>query len=337
MRNAAWPAAAALLSAAMLAAGQAAPDTGQTGAAALLLPVSARPVALAESCVAAEGGTDSLGYNPAGLAGLGGIECSALYYPGFAGDTFVGLLVGKPLESGPPGTEPCAAVSVAYYTTGSVEKVESTGRISEVTGERDLVAAGGLGARVPGMPVTVGAGAKLIYTSLIEDVSGVAVAGDLGVTAAPPANPVSFGASLQNAGKEMKLGSASDPLPMRVRLGAMWKLRLEGGEVLERIGRGPRGEDPGAPAPAFTEVRSYAECDIRPFDDGVAWAGGVEVLFASTFALRGGYTRLARGGWGARHAVTGGLGVRLGVTRVDYAFEALEYVSTHRFGIGVAL
>jgi hypothetical protein len=182
------------------------------------------------------------------------------------------------------------------------------------------------------MPVTVGVGAKLIYTSLIEEVSGVAVAGDLGVTATPPAIPVTFGASLQNAGKGMKLGTASDPLPMRVRLGAMWRLRLDDAAVLGRLAR-PQYED----APASTEVRSYGECDLRPFDGGLAWAGGVEVLFSSTFALRGGYSRLARGGWGARHAVTGGLGVRLGITRVDYAFEALQYVSTHRFGIGVSL
>jgi hypothetical protein len=333
MRSAAGRAAAALVALAALFPGvPAAPDTGQTGATALTLPVAVRPVALAESCVAASGGADSLGYNPAGLAGMGGPEFYALYYPGFAGDTFVGLLGGKPLEGGPPGTAPCIGASVAYYTSGTVEILESTGRISQATAERDLVAAGGVGARVPGFPVTVGAGAKLIYTSLIEEVTGVAVAGDLGVTAEPPGIPLSFGASLQNAGKGMKLGADSDPLPVRVRLGGMWKLVLEPTEALGWMARPGEGSRGGA-----TEVRSYAECDIRPFDDGLAWSGGIEALFASVFALRGGFTRLSRGGWGARHAVTGGLGVRLGVTRVDYAFEALEHVSTHRFGIGISL
>lgn len=318
---------------AFLLAGAARAAVGVAGAGVLLEPLSARPAGLGEA-YAAEGGTvEALGYNPAGLAGLGGIEGSALVRQGFAGDTFASVLGGGTVR------EFGFAAGVAYLTTGSVEQVDPTGRVSTVVGQTDIVGIVGLGRQVPGTPILVGASGTVVRSQLLEASAATDFAGDLGAQVVLPRAGLRFGASLQHWGGHLEYEDARVPvdhndLPLLIRFGAALAVSLPvGGSSIGSLESLEAADIHGPPPPHV--ARAYIDAVLRRAENAVGYAAGLEYVYAGLVSLRGGYRILATGGAGRDTAWALGAGIAFAGLRVDYAAEMLSFTTLHRIGLSI--
>jgi len=308
-------------------------DVGAAAGQSLLQPSSARPAALGEAYAAEGGRSDTLAYNPAGLGSLRAMEVSAMYHAGFAGDTFVNACVGAPFM----GFGVCAGA--AYYSAGNVERVYPTGRTGEVSAQRDLIVNAGTGYRFRRFNLDFGAGAKMLRTELLEEVSGNVVGYDCGARFEAPSLGLSFGAALQNLGGHLRLDSEetpidNQPLPCLVRLGAAY--RLEVVRAAPRLGSlksasEPRLREPSAPR----QLLVLADAVLRVEEGARQFAVGAEYGAGSGLALRIGFRTLSHGAAARLDAYTLGLGFDLRVFRLDYAVEMLPFTSLHRLGLTV--
>lgn len=319
----------AVLLAAALPAGRAAAEMGEAAGMTLLQPVSARPVGLAEAYSAVSGRADCLGYNPAGLAGIDSRRLSGLYHGGFAGDTFVGLLFGAPLK------EAGMAVSLGYYNSGSVERLEESGEVNSVSGQRDFLLSAGAGALVPGTNVSAGAAVRILSTQLIEELSGSAAAFDLGVGYGLPKLGMRLGAAVSNFGGKLKIGDASDDLPSLVRAGLTYSVLLGDSPSLAVLGGlpSPNSSEP----PAADRVTLFAEMVSRLTEGALQAAAGMEYLAAESLALRVGWRNLISGTTDNSGVICVGIGADVGGAVVDYAAEVTRFVVMHRMGVSLKI
>lgn len=301
--------------------------TGQT----LLQPLAARPAALGEAFAGVGGHLDSLGYNPAGLGTLGRTELAAMYHAGFAGDTFVSMLVGAPIR------RVGVALGVAYYTAGTVERLDLVGGgeviRSEVSAQRDLLVNVGAGYRLSRIPLSVGFSGKVLRTELIEEVSAVAFAGDLGAQADIPGVGLALGAAVQHVGSRLKLNALNEAdLPLLLRFGLAYEISLNRAGsrfgTMKSLDR-PRREAASPPHHLLTLV----EYVTRIEESARGLAAGIEYGYARVVAVRAGFRSLTHGAAARYNVYTVGLGVRLPVIRLDYAVELLPFTSLHRLGL----
>ena len=209
----------ALLALLLLPAAGLRAEPGTTAAPTLRRPLAARPVGMGESFTAVAGGIDSLGYNPAAPAGLARPEAAMTYLNGPAGDDFGFLGYSHPL--------PFATFTggFVYYNAGRIDLNLSDGTRGLRTAQQDLV--GLLSAAVPlGRGLSVGGTAKFYRFDLAQEVRASGFAGDLGALWRTPLKGLNLGASLQNAGPDVKYESAGDPLPTTARFGAAYDFSL---------------------------------------------------------------------------------------------------------------
>ena len=211
----------ALLALLLLPAAGLRAESGTTAAPTLRRPLAARPVGMGESFTAVAGGIDSLGYNPAAPASLSRPEAAMTYLNGPAGDDFGFLGYSHPL--------PFATLTggFVYYNAGRIDLNLSDGTRGLRTAQQDLV--GLLSAAVPlGRGLSVGGTAKFYRFDLAQEVRASGFAGDLGALWRTPLKGLNLGASLQNAGPDVKYESAGDPLPTTARFGAAYDFSLAG-------------------------------------------------------------------------------------------------------------
>lgn len=306
---------------------------GEAGGLSLLQPPAARPAALAEAFTAVTGGAEMLGYNPAGMHDLAGLEAGALYYGGFAGDRYISAFAARPLLGAGVGAR------MAYYDSGSVVRQDSvTGELSEVSAQRDFLFQGGFGYWLPGTDISLGLSVKLIHTVLIEEISASQVAADLGLGMDLPRLNMSLGLAVQHAGMRMRLGEEDVDLPLLVRPGAAYRVRFPTYGLLGVLPGRSESEPPvafGAATPGH-ELTFMVEFPARINERVVEFAAGLEYCYSGKLALRGGYKTIVQGAAWESRVYTAGAGVNAMSMRLDYALEVLDFSVLHRIGLTYA-
>ena len=307
---------------------------GETGGQILMQPLGARPAALGEATSAEGGTTDALAANPAGLAGLVRPEGSALFHAGFAGDTFVSVLGGGSIKGFGVGG------AVAYQTSGSVERIDPTGRSAQVAAMSELWATAGLARALPVVPVSIGGSLEIIRSTLLEEFVATDVAANLGIHCDIDSIGLALGAAVQHWGGDLRYDEEKLPidinaLPLSYRFGAAWTTMPVSDDMT--IGRLERGDAPALQRRVDPHgITLFGEAVVRRAEHAVAYGGGVEYGWAGWAFLRGGYRRLAEGAARTRNLYSFGVGVRRGPIRVDYAIELLEFTALHRVGLTIA-
>jgi hypothetical protein len=284
-----------LLSIILLLGSSAAFAGGQEGGLTLLEPAGARAAALGQAIGAVHDDITAFVYNPAALSSLSSGHSSFLFQQGLNDDSFGHLLAGLPLSNGNIG------LSVAYYTSGSVDVFDGRNRRS-VNGQRDLVFSLGT-SRSVGI-ASIGVSGKFIRTELAETTQANAFAADLGIQA--PLYPrLTVGAALQNIGSRLKYDSGSDELPRIARASAAFLL-FSGSFKTSLLG------------------------DIPYHINSQEWAPavGIETMFG-LLALRAGYRQQSE-----LNEFSLGTGLLVSGFTFDYSFGLLSgFDSTHRLSL----
>jgi hypothetical protein len=305
----------ALLAAALaLAPAGARAALASNGGQTLRRLTSARAAALGGAFAAVDGGLDSFGVNPAGLAAVRKPEAQTTLTSGVLDDVFGFLGYAHPLAAGA-----AAAAGLSYYDAGSVEVVELNGNSRSVAAQRDYV--GSVGGALPlAGGLSVGALGKAYDFTLAQSATARGFAGDAGVLWRSPVPGLSAGASLQNMGPGVKFEDQSDPLPLTARAGAAWT-------------RESGAADREAANVAATRVTLTADA-VKVRDERVSGAAGGE--FAADFSSD--LSVAVRAAWAFGRDSDGlsiGVGVREGRFVADYALVAKRDLgSTHAVTLG---
>jgi hypothetical protein len=284
------------------------------GAPTLRRPLSARAAGLGEAFAAVDGGTDSLGTNPAGAAAAKRPELLATFTSGVGDDAFGFFGYAHPTKAG------VALAGLTYYDAGTFNAVDVNGAQTTVVAERDYV--GTFGWAVPiGGGLSVGALGKAYHFTLAQSASANGFAGDAGARWATPVRGLSLGVALQNLGPGVKFESASDPLPLTARGGAAWTI-----EALTAPGE----------LTYYHGTRFMLVADaVKVRNEAAGGAGGAEFTLdmgdATEITLRGSYV-FSSGNGGPSF----GVGLREGRFVGDYALLAKRDLgSVHNISLGV--
>lgn len=261
----------------------------EPGAAFLTLGQGARAQGLSGAFTAVADDATALAWNPAGLAQLSGREVSAghsvmaeevrTHFLGYAHPVSWGVL----------------GASVLHLSPGAIEGRDADRRATGAFRAEDTAV--GLGAaRRLGSWASAGLGLKFVRQSIAgEALQGPAV--DAGILGHTPVPGLQWGAAVQNLGPALRDGSRTVPLPLTTSAGASWRA----GKTATLAFESRYSVHTGRLQAAFG-------LEFSPASPLVLRAG-----YASTLAERsaGTLSNLAR--------LTGGLGLRLGRYRLDYA------------------
>lgn len=258
-----------------------------SGADFLLLEPAARAAAAGGAFAAASKQTECLRYNPAGIAGLGGLSASVAHLSA-AGDWSHewAALVGQagPVDLG-------LELLVSSMTPFELYDISGRDIGTAVVGSQNAMAA--LAFPVLGW-LDVGVGLRL-FRSQLHTFTSEGIAVDLGLQARQPTWPVAYGIALQNLGTESAYFLTPDPLPLSLRAGLEGRAQLDRDFLLR-----PRGD------------LLYFLDKSRPLE----LRAGVEAEFYREAFLRAGILRA-----GTYQQLSLGAGFRWENLSVDYAFE----------------
>lgn len=284
---------------------------GTTGAAFLKIPVGARAEAMGETYAAVAGGADSLFWNPAGL-----------FQPVESQKPELSLSYNSLLETSYSSAFSFVrrmknrenAVWAAGLIFNSQSALQGFNEFGDPTGSftpNDLafsVAA----ARAFDEKFTLGAAAKVIRQQLAGE-TDVTFALDFGILLYHAfdlgESPVDVGASLQNLGPGISLGSEKDPLPLQIRVGGVWWTTPDFSMLADL--HFPVDQDPYLSLGG--EWRAYSKKDF-------------------TAALRGGFNMKNTRDIDGISGFTAGFGAGFKDMRLDYAWVPFgDLGQTHRF------
>ena len=295
-------------------------SSGESRAAILLtLPSSARALALGEAWGPVADDESALFYNPAQLARVRGPSAGGSLQKYVVSTTLGAFAAAIPLSRG------TLAIGAQVLDYGSEPEVVLSG---DDTGQGGTPTGGSVSAQdvaiTTGFGMSVGTARRLRVGGAVEfvrqhvaNVSGSAVAGDLGVAYSVPGG-WELAAALQHFGSRLTLAAVAAPLPWTWRLAAS-SPELQSGRFTAR---------------AITEVRQprgglatgvlATEATWRTPGNGTVLSG------------RAGYS--VRGSGDDRSPLTLGGGVTLGRFAVDYAYEGFALLggATHRVGVRFA-
>lgn len=264
---------------------------GQAGAF-LRQDATARGAALAGAMTAATDDSASLHWNPAGLARLSKPELGATRVQLFEDTAFDQFSAGLPSRLGG------FALSYLRQSSGGFERRNGPSDTPVSFSVSQTAMSGGWGARLPGLPVELGASFKSV-TERIDQRSASSTGADAGFILRPRPD-LSIGARVQNLlAPRPSFGSAGEPYPRVLELSPAWSGRV-----------GP-------------EWRALAAARLTRAGDGpVEWGLGAELQYGRLAALRLG---LREG------SPTTGFGLRLGNLGVDYAAAMGDLGVSHVF------
>jgi hypothetical protein len=247
-------------------------STGNSASPVLMMDSSgARAMALSDAFSGIADDINAVGVNPAGLAGLGEAELSAMYMNYPQGMTFGQFAAGLPA-----GRVGFAAVSVGYFLLPKFGRLD---RLGDTSGEdlsaSDLSVGASLGKRLIDKVLSFDAGIGVKYiSSSLAGTGRSAFAADAGILARIKAPVIGdsdgrnlgIGLSVQNFGTGLKFGTDPTPLPMNIRAG--------GGYGFLRSKK--------------ADLTLDVEGNL-PNDGPFSISAGLECVLAGKFALRGGY------------------------------------------------
>lgn len=290
-------------------------EAGTTGAQTLRRPLGSRAIALGEAYAAADGGVDSLGYNPAGTAASGRPVLESSYTHGIVDDkfSFTGYLHPVPIG--------VVSAGLLYYDAGSIHLNLSNGTNETRKAQQDLAALAGLAVRLPA-GLSAGVSAKAFRFELAEEARATGFAADAGLLWHTPLPGLNLGASFQNLGPDVKFEQEGDPLPLTTRFGAAY-----------RIGREDAAVETGS-ASRFTQFLATADA-VKVRDERLSGGAGLEMSMplgpAGRAALRGGYLFNRD-----LDAFAFGVGLREGRFSFDYAVSVKRAVrNAHNVTLGL--
>lgn len=290
---------------------------GEAGATFLKFAVGPRAVGMGESQTAVAEDAYAAYWNPAGLALVPFPQLAATYNRSFAGVDHQYLSLAWPLRGG-------SALNLNFTRLGvsSIDGFDAQG--TKTGGVEAGAQALGLGyARalagdgVERPRLFAGLGLKGLRESL-AGVSAQSAAADLGLLASwqPPLRGWAAGSewrvglSALNLGPGLKFDTERAPLPTAYRLGFAWRTR-------------PRGD-----------ALTFSLDPVFSRDEAAYVAFGAEYAVWRTLAFRLGYRTGQEIGSGFR----GGVGFKLKVVEVDYAFAPFgELGQMQRVGLTVRL
>jgi hypothetical protein len=266
---------------------------GQAGAF-LRQDATARGAAMAGAMTAATDDSASLHWNPAGLSRLAKPELGATRVQLFEDTAFDQLSAGLPTRVGG------FAVSYLRQSSGGFERRAGPSDTPVTFSVSQTAMTGGWGARLPGLPIELGASFKSV-TERIDQRSASATGADAGFIVRPRAD-VAIGGRVQNLlAPRPSFGGAADPYPRVLELSPAWSGRA-----------GP-------------EWRVLAAARLARVAGGsTQWGLGGELQYGRLAALRLG---LREG------SPTTGFGLRLGNLGVDYAAATGDLGVSHVFTI----
>lgn len=264
----------------------------------LFLDAGARPVALGGAYTALVDDSDSLLYNPAGLAVDRRHTATLMHNQHFSGITQEYASYASPWGWG------LNLNSLNFGETTRTSYSQPSGAGLGKVAMNDLAFGAGYGREVLGF--RAGVGLKYIR----EFIAGVTASGyavDFGLQRDMGLLPgLTLGAAVQNLGPSVRFQAAKEKLPLNTRAGAAYRFSTFG--------------SPSVAAFDVTKERS----------ESALVAVGVEVAAGGVLPLRLGFATRNRAGPG----VTAGLGFRLGSLGADYAFVPYgDLGAAHRFSL----
>jgi hypothetical protein len=290
-------------------------DAGVGGGQTLQRPIGARGPAMGTAFVAADGGVDSLGYNPAGLSTAAHPALQTSYTRGVVDDFFTYAAYVHPLPIG------VLALGGIYYDAGNIHITLSDGTDKVVKAQQDYVEMVGLGLNL-GRGVSIGGVAKVYQFSLAQVAHAQGFAADAGLIWHTPVENLNAGASAQNMGPNIRYESAGDTLPRTYRGGLAYTLDAQQFDWLDKEGS--------------TFLMKYLFTADGVFTDGLrpAAAVGTEMDMAILKGVHG----AIRAGYLFNRDIDGfslGAGFRERHVIVDYAFGLQKALGdVHRISIG---
>jgi len=191
-------------------------DKGTSGAQFLKIGIGARAVGMGEAYAGMEGDINSIYWNPAGLSNINALQTSFSHTKWFQNINYENLMVGYPFGFG------VMALGINYLSTDAIDKYRIKDDSYEKAGsykasDTELTVA--FAKEVKNIPV--GANLKFISSS-IDDESASAFALDFG--GIYRLNRLNLGLAIQNLGMGMKFRNESDPLPLNIKFGGVYKL-----------------------------------------------------------------------------------------------------------------
>lgn len=268
---------------------------GTTGAAFLKLPTGARAQAMGGASCAGIDGAEAMFFNP---AGLGRMEPQArpelaVGYSSLLADTFAGSLA----YARPVGEKFVVGGGMDYFSQSPQTAYNTLGDSAGSFTPNDLAVNAAGAVRLS--PFLVGASVKLIRSS-ISDASGMAAALDGGMQV-PHATELGDGAvdlaaGFSNLGTSLRVGGTSAPLPLSLRVGALWHA---------------------------SPMANAAVDVVLPVDEAPYVSFGLEgVLKQRSWKgfLRFGYNQSSGRDIDGLSGLTGGAGLDFPLLRVDYAW-----------------
>jgi hypothetical protein len=294
---------------------RAAAEAGRTAASTLRKPLSARAMGLGGAFTAAEGGLASLGHNPAGASYIRRPEFGSLYTHGIVDDKFTFLGYAHPLSLA------VLTAGLIYYDAGLIEINSSDGSRSRRSAQQDVMAMGGLSVPLSG-GLSAGGQLKVMRLELAGEARAAGYAADLGALWRTPLRGLNLGASLLNAGPDVKFESEADPLPLTTRFGAAYELNLVGAGLVKDASFG------------FSKFLLTADA-VKVRDEDADLSAGLEM---GMNMVDYGYLWLRFGYLFGRDldSLTVGLGMKEGRFTFDYALGVMKTVkNAHHISFGV--
>lgn len=292
---------------------QAAPDP-RTAGGSLLETADARATGVGGAVTALTGDLGAAAGNPASLPTLNGGQVSAQFQTALGEVNTQFLSVGR--GNGRVGW----SASVLYLDAGTLDVVPLSGSTTTRRAQQDV--AGALSGGVAlGDHARFGVSLKALSSTLVEDESAFAWAGDAGLQV-DFLERWTFGLSVLNAGGEVKYRNEGDPLPTAYKLG-----------LARRYQWGSEGT--AKTAPWYSAVKSTrndltlsADASVDRFG-GVSGALGLEWDYNHRAVFRaGGLFDEENVGFSA------GAGFWLRQWRLDYSFQWVEDLpDRHRFTV----
>lgn len=275
------------------------PTTGE-GALDLLLPTGARAVALGQATMALDGTTESVWWNPSGLARMRGTTAAIHHSQSIGGTADAVAVVAHSRVLGSFG------VSASLRDFGSSTNANDEGTEGGTILPRSLIYAATYAAAVERL--NVGLSYKLVQwrvdctgpctgeTGLLAQTSAIDAGAQLSLD---PSLPVTVGAGVRNLGIRMQVNDEpqADDLPSRLQAGLEWRVS-QLSDVVD-------GAELRLSADMVSELRRM---DPSP-------RVGAEVGWQRRIKVRGGYASKA-GGFGGPSL---GMGYETGSLAIDLA------------------
>jgi len=231
---------------------------GTTGARVLNQGIGVRPLGMGEAYTAVADDINAIYFNPAGLTLLNKREIGVLYMSDVTDAFYSSVGFVQPFEKiGVLG------ISFILYSGGIIEINNLDGTSADKRAQDDYVVTISYARNVI-KNLSAGANIKVLRSTLVEQYTAYSYAADIGVLY--NLGNLNMGISVQNIGTPIIYKEKPDPLPLKIKVGAAYKMKVDGDNSLTM---------------AF---------DVnKPYDNIFQENIGVEYWFKNIFAVRSGY------------------------------------------------